>query len=146
MSSKPQAPLTAHLRKRFRPTSEVCEEPKRVKPKVESHPLFMDNDLYEWVKITPEIAQDIQLSDPPEIPIDGDDGNLETHNVSENEKRLCHVLEKIVAKHESENRFLAMTAKLAIRFVNTGRTDIINPGLWLHIREMEEELQVGTEY
>ncbi|CAN8067317.1 unnamed protein product [Agarophyton chilense] len=144
MSSKPKAPLTTHLRKRFLRDSRTVEKPQPKKPKPdEPDRLFVSDELHEWVKITPEDVRNLQVIDPPQMPIDCFGSSQHTYTMTDDDQRLCHVLDLIAAKHESGNRFLAMTAKLAIRFTQIGKKENINPGLWLHITEMEEELQLG---
>ncbi|PXF44930.1 hypothetical protein BWQ96_05294 [Gracilariopsis chorda] len=131
MKPKLRAPLTAHLRKRLRPTSETqgADNPKKIR-----RGRFADNDVYEWVKITPDVSKNLRVLTPPVSP---DDDHAYCTTAREDE--LCHVLEMIANKHEKQKHpFIAMTAKVAIRLIRTGRSAEINPGLLSHVREMKE--------
>lgn len=133
MKPRLRAPLTAHLRKRLRPTSETQ---KAARPKKIKRGLFADDDFYEWVKITPSISKDLRVLELPESR-DEDSPYI----LTDREKKLCRVLEMVADEHEKQKHsFTAMAAKMAIRLVRKGKEAEINPGLYYHVKKMEHLL------
>lgn len=138
MSTKPRAPLTAHLSKRIRKNAKMRSKVSKKKPSMEANRFFHDDDLYQWCKVTPEYVRTIGDICSPVHHKNGSDKEKEQYVMTGEDQKLCDILEHLVIIFKEQRRyFAAMTAKNASRLVHFGRSNHINPGLWSYIHEAE---------
>lgn len=144
MSSRAKAPHTAHLRARLRRGVQRAARPRAENENEPCDPILKDDDFHRWVNISGDDkkkAKDITSEDAQSQDIRL--VNSKSEGESDGKKMLCELLEKLSEEFRASGRpYVAMCAEAAIELLHENRQDDINPGLWPHIRRLEEEREV----